>query len=85
MDVVSEGGDTLDSLINDLGDIDPADSQAQAEQQEIQIQIDNVKTVMTTMTEFIKQAQDILDSMLEAAASLDEKQSRTQSSIINKI
>jgi hypothetical protein len=85
MDVVSDGGDKLDDLINDLRDIDPEDSEAQADQQEIQIQIDNVKTVITTMTEFIKQAQDILDSMLEAAASLNEKQSRTQSSIINKI
>jgi len=85
IEVISDSGETLDDLIDDMRDIDPEDSEAQADMQEIQTQIDNVKTVMSTMTEFIKNAQDILDNIIEAAAALNEKQSRTASSIINKI
>ncbi len=85
IEVISDSGETLDGLIDDMRDIDPEDSEAQADMQEIQTQIDNVKTVMSTMTEFIKNAQDILDNIIEAAAALNEKQSRTASSIINKI
>ena len=85
IEVISDSGETLDDLIDDMRDIDPEDSEAQADMQEIQTQIDNVKTVMSTMTEFIKNSQDILDNIIEAAAALNEKQSRTASSIINKI
>lgn len=76
LEVMEEGNDGMTALIDDLDDLsrtaDNADPGAQYEAQVISQQLNVIATVLQTMTAFIKDAQDVIDQLLETASNLSQ-------------
>lgn len=77
IDIIGEAQTAWQDVIIDIGAIDTDDPQEAAElNAENNKKMEDIKKIITSMEEFIKMAQEILDSVIETAGSLNEKQSR---------
>ena len=85
VDVMEDGSEEMEDILDDIQDLDPEDLSAQYDSQALSQQLNVVSTVISTMSEFIQNAQDIVDEMIELASNLSEQTSRTTSSIIRNI
>lgn len=87
MDELSSQQDELLGKIQDLSDsaTDTPDPSAQYDSQVISQQLDVIKTVLQTMTQFMQNAQDAIKQTSEMASNLSEELSRTIDSIIRNI
>lgn len=85
VEVMEDGSDEMEEILDDIQDIDPESLSAQYDSQALSQQLNVVSTVISTMSEFIQNAQDVLDEMVELASNLSEQTSRTTSSIIRNI
>lgn len=85
LDVIGDSGDTMDDLMNDLQDLDPEDLTAQYESQAISQQLGVVTTVIQTMQQFIRDAQDALQRAVETSTNLSEGAQRGTESIIRNM
>lgn len=84
-DVIEDGNKEMEDLLDDLGDIDPEDITAQYDSQVISQQLNVVSTVLQTMGQFIQDAQDVIDQMIELASNLSEQASQTTASVTRNI
>lgn len=85
VEVIEDGNDEMEDLLDDLGDIDPEDLNAQYDSQVISQQLNVVSTVLQTMGQFIQDAQDVIDQMIELASNLSEQASQTTASVTRNI
>lgn len=77
LDVMEDSNEEMEDLVDDLQDIDPEDISAQYDSQAISQQLGVITTVLSTMGEFIQNAQDVLDQMIELASNLSEQSTNT--------
>lgn len=75
--VMEESNEEMEDLLDELQDIDPEDISAQYDSQAISQQLGVITTVLSTMGEFIQNAQDVLDQMIELASNLSEQSTNT--------
>ena len=85
VEVMEDSSEEMEDILDDIQDLDPEDLSAQYDSQALSQQLNVVSTVISTMSEFIQNAQDIVDEMIELASNLSEQTSRTTSSIIRNI
>ncbi|MBI2339105.1 MAG: hypothetical protein HYU99_01900 [Deltaproteobacteria bacterium] len=85
VEVMEDGSEEMEDILDDIQGLDPEDLSAQYDSQALSQQLNVVSTVISTMSEFIQNAQDVLDEMVELASNLSEQTSRTTQSIIRNI
>ncbi|MBI4412696.1 MAG: hypothetical protein HY541_09480 [Deltaproteobacteria bacterium] len=85
VEVMEDSSEEMEDILDDIQDLDPEDLSAQYDSQALSQQLNVVSTVISTMSEFIQNAQDIVDEMIELASNLSEQTSRTTQSIIRNI
>lgn len=83
IDVITDAQSAWEDVIAEIAAI-PIDDPQEAAQlnAENNKRMEDIKKIITSMEEFIKMAQDILDSVIEAAGTLNEKQARVWSNIM---
>lgn len=85
VDVIEDSNKQMEDLMDDLKDIDPEDIEAQYESQAISQQLSVISSVLSTMSQFIQDAQNVIDKMLEMASNLSQQSNQTVSSTIRNI
>jgi len=85
VDVIGDSNEQMEELMDDLKDIDPEDITAQYDSQAISQQLSVISSVLSTMSQFIQDAQDMIDKMLEMASNLSQQSNQTVASTIRNI
>lgn len=84
LDVIEDSSDEMEDILDDLRDLNPDDLSAQYDSQALSQQLNVVATVLQTMTQFLQNAQDVIDTMLQLANDLEEQKFRLDQQIINR-
>lgn len=85
LEVMEDGNNEMEELLDDLEDLDPEDLSSQYESQTISQQLSVIATVLQTMTTFIRDAQDVIDQLLELSSNLSQGSDMVQGTIIRNI
>lgn len=82
LDAITDSNYAYEDLIQDMANVDTSTPEGTAEIEEIRMAMDNIKKVMSAMQEFMKEAQDVLMSVIDTATTLNNKMSQNMSNTI---
>lgn len=84
LDKYEDNMDDIDEVIDEMEDLDPEDSEYQADFKRLEEELSAIKNGNEILTNCFEISFDIFENLIEAASALIDRQTRTWGSIVNR-